>query len=135
MKALKLLCALLAILALAGGALGEESEPVEAPVEEIEVFLGGEAPEDEPAAFAAEAEAAAPEPDGTAAAAGPLTALGLPPAVTLGKGEQLRLAPQNRPGRSRQEVWRWAAALLPQHIWKRKHEDTLMLPSGIPGKR
>ena len=97
MKALKLLCALLAILALAGGALGEESEPVEAPVEEIEVFLGEEVPEDEPAAFAAEAEAAAPEPDGTAAAAGPLTALSLPSAVTLGKGEQLRLAPVPTP--------------------------------------
>lgn len=90
MKRFKRLGLLLALAMLGGVALGDEAEPVEAPVEEVEVTLGAD--EAEPSLYADALEALdAPGPE-TPAAAAP-TALQLPAALTMGKGETLRLAP------------------------------------------
>ena len=95
MKLWKPLCLLLALMLLGGAALCDEAEPLEAPVEEIELTLGEDAPEAAAERYGAELEALlALEPEPAAGLdAGAPTALELPSALTMGAGEQRRLAP------------------------------------------
>ena len=123
MKLARRLCLLLALaMALSGlTAVAEEdgeSAPMEAIVEEVEATLGEEAPEAAPEEApeaadlqprsmdvpegaeppAAEGEPPAAEGElAVAAPAGPLTALSLPEAMTIGAGEQVRLQPVPTP--------------------------------------